>query len=464
MNEYEIDYGGLKPGLYLQRGGFIKKLDIATGGDDSWLAMLGLNRRVSTSTLADRESWTFTALSKRAETLISVPHEWVRGETDQEEAPFELNMRQLLPQIDKALQINEHGAFLYKWRVWGRKVKKLVWLNPTTITPDIESATLETGVTRYERKRDDGKSEWLKAEDVIWFKRPGQKEMQSDPAPLEASRQSAEILFNIGEMEDAFFETNGLPVLLIMVPATTSEAERNLLEAAFDKLYNRMGSPRTVKTKAVREGVDVKILSFSPNQMDLGITRQEHRLAVLAVHNVPQSVAMSNSANYATAMSDSIQFANTMASRLEAIAETLNDDPDIGSSGYMLDVRRNELPVLQQEETERAQAFSLLVGAGLHPKVVMVILGYDVPENYEGELFVDAPEPEPVPAQFVEPEMAEEPVKSAMRISEEQAFRRWIKNRGIGTDVAGFRSNELSYVDKLDIYAEFVEAQETTYP
>jgi len=32
----------------------------------------------------------------------------------------------------------------------------------------------------------------------------------------------------------------------------------------------------------------------------------------------------------------------------------------------------------------------------------MAILGFDVPENYEGELFKDAPEPEPQPPQLVE--------------------------------------------------------------
>jgi len=391
MDEMSMsDYGSWKPGLYLQVGGNVKALDLSRGSDDSWAALLGLDRRVNKNTLTDKEPWTFTSLNRRAEWLNNVPYAWVVNDNDADIAPFSLNMRDMLPQIDKALQTREHGAFLYKWRLFGKRFE-LKWLNPDTIEPDVKTATLEKGITRFERTKDKGQTEWLPAEDIIWFKRPGMKELESDPSPLEASRLAAEVLYNISQMEDWLYETNGLPVMLIMVPAVMNETERTRLEATFDRIMNRMGNAREMKTTAVREGVDVKILSFSPNQMDLGATVERHRAAVLSVHAVPMSVAMSNAANFATATSDQIQFANTMAGRLEAIAETFNNDKDVAASGYSLDVRRNELPTNQEEEAARADAFSKLVMGGIHPEAALAMLGFDLPENYEGPLLADMP-------------------------------------------------------------------------
>ena len=391
MDEMSMsDYGSWKPGLYLQVGGNVKALDLSRGSDDSWLALLGLNRRVGKNNLTNKEPWTFTALNRRAEWINNVPYAWVVNDKDADIAPFSLNMRDMLPQIDKALQTREHGAFLYKWRLFGKRFE-LKWLNPDTITPDVKTATLEKGITRFERTKDKGQTEWIAAEDIIWFKRPGMKELESDPSPLEASRLAAEVLYNISQMEDWLYETNGLPVMLIMVPAVMNETERTRLEATFDRIMNRMGNAREMKTTAVREGVDVKILSFSPNQMDLGATVERHRAAVLSVHAVPMSVAMSNAANFATATSDQIQFANTMAGRLEAIAETFNNDKDVAASGYSLDVRRNELPTNQEEEAARADAFSKLVMGGIHPEAALAMLGFDLPENYEGPLLTDMP-------------------------------------------------------------------------
>ena len=226
MDEMSMsDYGSWKPGLYLQVGGNVKALDLSRGSDDSWLALLGLDRRVGKNNLTNKEPWTFTALNRRAEWINNVPYAWVVNDSDADIAPFSLNMRDMLPQIDKALQTREHGAFLYKWRLFGKRFE-LKWLNPDTIEPDVKTATLEKGITRFERTKDKGQTEWIAAEDIIWFKRPGMKELESDPSPLEASRLAAEVLYNISQMEDWLYETNGLPVMLIMVPAVMNETER----------------------------------------------------------------------------------------------------------------------------------------------------------------------------------------------------------------------------------------------
>jgi hypothetical protein len=450
MDNYGVDYAGLKAGVYLQVGASIKKLEVNRGTDDSWLALFGFEGRVDDATLSNKEAWTFTALSRRAEWIQSVPHAWMQGDTEMDDAPFGIEMRPLLAQLDKALQTKEHGAFLYKLRGAGKMVTKMVWLDPDTITPDLDTATHKDGIKKFWRDKEKGGKEVIKPEDLVWFKRPGQKELQSDPAPLEASRKSAEVLYNMGRLEDFFFEGAGLPIMLVMVPAGTSDTDRDEMRNVFHRLANALRSPREIRTIGVREGVTVEQLSFSPKDLDLAPTEERNRNKVLGVHQVPQSVAMSNAANYATATSDQVQFANTMATRLEAIAEVFNADPDFMMAGYALDVRRNELPVLQEEERQRAQAYSLLVAGKIHPEAAVAMLGFDVPEGYEGPIFVENMEPDtPPPTDEPDGFEVDEEVKSWAWNDERRQLTNWLKKPG--RDIADFKTNHLTDHDKAAI-------------
>ena len=455
MESYGVDYAGLKTGLYLQVGTNIKALDVNRGADNDILAAFGFGRHVRGDELADKEAWTFTALSRRSEWLQGVPHSWKQNDNEMDDAPYNIDMRSLLSQLDKALQIKKHGAFLYKVRGLGKQIVKLVWLDPDTITPDLKTSTHEDGITRFSRKNDNGRDEWVDAAELIWFKRPGMKELQSDPAPLEASRKAAEVLYNMQRMEDFFFEGAGMPIMLVMIGGGVSDKEKEEMRSRFQRLANALRNTREIRTMAVRDGVSVQQLSFSPKDLDLGPSEERNRNKVLGVHQVPQSVAMSNAANFATASSDQVQFANTMATRLEAIAETFNADEDVMADGYSLVVNRNEMPSLQEEEASRAQAFSQLVAGGVHPLAAMAMLGYDLPEGYDGPVLVED-EPEPVPQMIPVPQMPspndDEEVKSVMWHDDEKRLKRWLTGRGPDADVNDFNSNELDQLDKLEIY------------
>jgi len=458
MNEYNIDYAGLKPGLYLQIGGNIKAIDVNKGGDDSILAAFGFDKHVQADKLANLESWTFTALSRRGEWIQSVPYSWMQGENELEEAPFGIQMRSLLAQLDKALQTKMYGAFLYKMRGMG-DMMSLVWLDPDTVIPDLDTATHQDGITRFERKNDGGVREWIAAKDLIWFKRPGQRELQSDPAPLEASRKAAEVLYNMARLEDFFYEGAGLPIMMVMVPPSTSEHDKEELRGRFKRVVNALRNPNEIRTIAVREGVTVEKLSFSPSDLDLETSEERNRNKVLGVHQVPQSIAMSNAANYATAQSDQVQFANTVATRLEAIAEVFNNDADFKAAGYSLLVRRKDLPVLQTEETLRSQEVVNLRTAGESLQNAYALAGYEMPKDYVAP---EEPEPQPEPESQVTDEfnriLEEEETKASVKAQ----FRRWYKNKGPAVDIDDFES-DLTRADKAAIAYEVANGQDATF-
>jgi hypothetical protein len=146
-----------------------------------------------------------------------------------------------------------------------------------------------------------------------------------------------------------------------------------------------------------------------------------------------------------------------MATRMEAIAEVFNGDADF--EAYTLEVRRNELPVLQEEETQRAQALALLVSAGETLANAYRILGFDLPDGYEVSEAVPVPETVPVVV---------EPVKSQLWHDDARRYRTWRKNHP-DRNVDAFNSNELSYLDKIDIMREMnrnevAQRQDASFP
>lgn len=397
MDDYGIDYGALKPGLYLQRGPAVKRIEVAKEGDSlNFWKIFGLEK-VDDDTLVDRETWTSAAITNRAETLIGTPHAWMVGEEELEDVPFGINEHELLPQIDRAMQTKKHGAFLQKVRQRGGLLSRLVWLDPDTMEPDLDTATHEEGI-KYFIRTVNARPRRIPASDIIWFKRPGMRELASGEAPLEASRLDAEILYNLRRMMDSFYEGNGLPIMMVMVPAGTTQAEVDRMESYFSRVVNFLRGTRQVKTIAVREGVTVQVLSFKPNDMDLDATDKRHGLSVLRNHHVPHSIVDSNAANYATAISDQIRFAQTMATRLEAIAETLNRDADFQQAGVRLEVQRSQITTSADDTVKLAQAFQMLVAAGLPVDIAAEHVGIELPDDFE--LPEPEPEPEPIPEQF----------------------------------------------------------------
>jgi hypothetical protein len=84
------------------------------------------------------------------------------------------------------------------------------------------------------------------------------------------------------------------------------------------------------------------------------------------------------------------------------------------------------------------------------------ILGIDLPDDYE--VAPDEPEPESMPLQLQmaqqPPELVEdEQVKSQLWHDDAARLKTWYKKRP-DADIAEFKSNELSYLDKLEILSE----------
>jgi hypothetical protein len=141
----------------------------------------------------------------------------------------------------------------------------------------------------------------------------------------------------------------------------------------------------------------------------------------------------------------------TIIPHAQRMIDTLNEQL-FDDLGYEWVINAEAMNVNMQEEVEKAQAFSTYVASGVPAKTAAAMLGLDVPEGMP--LVEDEPEPEPKP-QLIPPQLVvePEPAKSALWHTDAKAFRNWYKKRP-DADLAAFKSNELTYLDKLEIIAE----------
>jgi hypothetical protein len=156
-------------------------------------------------------------------------------------------------------------------------------------------------------------------------------------------------------------------------------------------------------------------------------------------------VALSNAANYATHKGDQIQFAETMATRLEAIADVFNADPDFMLAGYTLQVNKDQLPALADDTLKNAQAFNSLVAGGLPVDVAAEYVGIDLPDDFEIET--------PVPEMPKLPEPEEGGQEDGIKAIELDRLHRFVKN---GTHFQRpFTSDVLTRTEIRDVIEQY---------
>ena len=91
----------------------------------------------------------------------------------------------------------------------------------------------------------------------------------------------------------------------------------------------------------------------------------------------------SNASNFATAQQDELNFYNTtILPECDTIAETLNDQL-LNKLGYQLEFEPQSMDLFQEDEEQRAQAFSMYIGAGMRPSIFGEALGIELPMGVE---------------------------------------------------------------------------------
>jgi hypothetical protein len=335
----------------------IKSLSLTDAGEWRRLFQLGEGKAQGVEQLLASVAWVFVAMSYRRNMINEIAVTWERNGTEVETPPLVFDTQNTLPRIDESLELRAQ-AYLLKQRQNGAFLG-LRWLDPAAVKPIKQSLTVD-GYQTYWYQSKNGRVA-VPAEDLIRFMISGQREHDPAPSASTASSLASQILLGMDSTADTFYDTNGLPVVAVVVPDGTSQPVLEQTQSQFKRIFSRFRSSDGNKTIGLREGTDIKTISFAPKDLAMADLEKSKIRAVLLAHGVPPSV-VTEDVNRAEAGFKMLQFVNTMSGRLELIANTINADPDIMRAGVELVVHKERHDVVQTAELEKAQAIAELVG------------------------------------------------------------------------------------------------------
>ena len=456
----KVNYDDLEPGLYIQRGDAIK----AVGNAASLLGLLGGTAQPDVEAVANQVAIVFTALAYRGDRIASLDYMWMRDE-DEIESPFPrpFDVAREMQRIDKALQLRGE-AYLLKQKNGRGRVVGLRWLDPETIKPDDTRIDPLEGYRFFWRTNPvTHLRQAIAADDIIRIMTPSQRELDPDTSVGQVTSLASQVLYGLARTQDSVYDNNGLPVMLVMVPPSTSQADKNTLETFFRRIFNWRGSNKTVRTVAVREGVSVERLSTDPDNLAMTEVSEQNRRDILAAHRVPWSIVYDDAANYATAQNSAREFTTTMGQRAQMICDAISYDPDMEAAGVKLTVAPERHHTMQRDEADVSTSWLRYVQGGMSPWAASWLMGLDfegIPSEIEAMGIWATTSTPALPAMGIEeeeetaPDMAEEieeqteiEAKAAVWRDEAAKFKRWYEKRN-EPDIADFTSDVLDEDDK----------------
>jgi HK97 family phage portal protein len=351
--------------------------------ENSWRGVF----RVNTTSDAYTIPLVHRALNIRCDTLLSVPRYIYRGEDEINEYEFE----ESLP-IDKLLWLTE-AAYLLVGAGWVLKQanqygfkKGLRWLNPYSVKYEIKGEELRF----WQEDPNSGKKYpasgyWTK-EDFLYFK--GFNPLD-DLGPGISAAQSAltgaQIMGNTSTFLSKFFESDALPVTMLMMPQGTQPTEISRVEGWFKRKLRGMTRGLSERVLGVTGDVKLERLTSELSSFDFDKIDNHSISQVAWAFGIPKTVLTADSANRATAETEYGTFlSNTIVPRCRFYESILN--PFLEEFGQRLEFAPEEMSALQEDETARATALKALVDAGTPLVAALDILGYDLSDDAQAAI------------------------------------------------------------------------------
>lgn len=312
----------------------------------------------SAAQLAREVEFVFIALNRRRDRIGEIRRQWFENSREIARPPL-LLADDILARLDYAVQLYGR-AYLHKRRVrrGNGLVDALGWLDPAKLIADKNDVDLYEGPQTYKRRGQN--SEDIPVDDLLRFERYATGEWELASSAGEATKLAASILRAVNRTADSIFDrNNGLPVMLVKVPAGTDPQEVQEVENRFKRLFNRIrGAGSDQKTIGVEDDISVEALSLRPKDMNMGEIAQDRIRAILAAHDVPESEVFGNAANLATAERDTRVFVRTLVGRLEWLARVIANDDDMMRQGVRVEIFGDEMLVNVEEQAQRFTIFA----------------------------------------------------------------------------------------------------------
>ena len=308
------------------------------------------------------------AVRIRANAVARVPVTLQRGERDiggrPEFAALMDNLQALIWKTEFALCLSQYGAY---WR----RTTNAVGLNPTPewLLPQAcwPFITAENGLEyiRYIRPwgvPGAGRVEHLPLDEVVYFWHPSlDRANWPGVSPGQTAEAAASALANRDAFVSHYFKRGAIKGTLLQVPQATGKDERDKLLAWWRQIF--VGVANAWRSIVVSAEVKPIIIGDGLKDMENEALTNQYRQDVAAAFEVPESMLLSNAANYATAREERISFyEETVFPALDLILSAINKQWLRDAYDAELVAHPEQTEARQDAQVQQAQAITDLVG------------------------------------------------------------------------------------------------------
>ncbi|MDD4906002.1 MAG: phage portal protein, partial [Methylobacter tundripaludum] len=281
---------------------------------------------------------------------------------------------------------NSAYGFMEKTKAIGRNLRYIV---PSTIVPDVDN---EKGLIGFKRNVGNGSKDYKlgKSNPIFWMWRMDHTTelLPAKATEFQAMCAAAGILYYSDNHIQAFFKRGGIKPTMLVLKGMTTKDNIDKIESIWDKIirggYRYLGkifqgvdAAGGLEAQTIGEGVD--------NLKDETLTKSKIEDVAMAM-GIPLSLLLANSANYATAQ---VEYKSWYDNGLQPWCDFMADEMTeklFAPLGYRFVFRPEMTDAGQEEEVQRAGAYSTYVTAKIKPSIAAQIVGIELPEGIEYEM------------------------------------------------------------------------------
>ncbi|HUT21374.1 MAG TPA: phage portal protein [Anaerolineae bacterium] len=390
-------------------GGALKTTISLADLDKQFPELFGGATGLSVTSAFAAVSWMFRCVNLRADTLSGLPRKFYRLDSDEpvdQPAPYQD------VDLDRLLWLTEAARCLWGVAYWERD-PLLHWLNPSTMTVDVQDSELQGFHQSGVGKR---QTEWAPDELVYLPLFNPVDDIGPGVAPAAVALRAAGLSKALLQWPEAFFQHGAIPAVLLSTDQTIQpdDPELKRIGAFWRRLFG--GVTHAWETAVLGKGLKPTILSAPVKDLAIPELSDEVREDLSACFGIPITMLQQAAANYATAREDRQAYhKDTNFPEAKRICAAVNQQL-WKPLGYEFKFLFHEVEAIQQDEVEKSAGISSLMDQTnqqydarllTRPRAVFLVeqlwgqMGIEFPENMPDE---EPEEPEPAPV--VTPENA----------------------------------------------------------
>ncbi len=339
------------------------------------------------ATLFRSVAWLYRGVQLRSNAVAAMPFRIMRGETEVDTSDDYQNALGWLPNPRRLFYLTAAAMCCFGAGYWWRErnrvmVKAVRYMRPDTIEPIIDARGLQ-GFYRTAN----GKRVQVPPDQLTYFWQPDPWVELGPPesSPLMAAIAASGVLYNLNQFSAAYFKRGAIKATLLTVQGAPVAAERDRLKTWWKSVFS--GVSNAWRADIINaDAVTPIIIGEGLKELSSAELTAEKRQDIAQALGIPQSVMFSESASglggAGVAQADERHFyQETVIPDCEAIADAVNEQM-LEAQGLRLEFLPETLDVFQEDENQRAAAFSSYVGAGLPIDLVAEMLGLELPASW----------------------------------------------------------------------------------